>query len=85
MRWLGARATETSLVDHVAQLLARTPASEIFGKARDHLALPSDPVAGHVRGDDHLIHRPKRMLGRQRLGGEHVERGTRDCAAPQGG
>src|SRR5262245_26293976 len=59
------------LVDHVHQRPAGEIALEVANEQLDRRLLPSGRVAGHVRRDDHVRHRPQRALGRQGLLLEH--------------
>jgi hypothetical protein len=64
----------------VRERLAGPPATQVLDEHVDRCLLPADPIAGHVRRDDHLLHRPERVLRRERLQCEYIERGTGEVA-----
>src|SRR6185369_13105214 len=63
----------TGWIDHVLQRLAAFPAVEIVAEHLDRALFPAVIDAGAMRGHDHALHVPERIVLGQRLGLEHVE------------
>ena len=79
-----ANASEPAgLVDHIAQRLPCQEAAAIIGNNVVAALVKVRPVAGRVRRDQHARHGPQRMIGRQRLLLEHIERSAGDLAGVQ--
>src|SRR6266478_7962336 len=72
---LSPRASEPArLVDDVAQLLPGDEAPSIVAQHREPALVEIGAMAGGVRCDQHPGHRPQRVVGRERLLFEDVER-----------
>src|SRR3954468_24323580 len=71
-------------VDHIGEWLSGAVAREIGGKHLDRLDVPALVDRGAMRGDGDVLVAPERMVRRQRLGGEDIERGATDLAGIEG-
>src|SRR6185437_11961250 len=60
-------------VDHAAGI-AGEEAAHVGFHGRPGVIDIDVTEAALMGGDDHVVHRPERMIGRQRLLGEHIER-----------
>ena len=73
------------LVDHVGQGLALDEVADVFDQGGEVSGGDHGGVAGGVWGDDDVGEVPERMIGRERLDLEDVERGAGEPAGAEGG